>query len=782
MSDFTDELEKLNKRARLFWYGANIVFYDSKKSLNYFLKDGECGGGGSCGGRNQSSILINMIEKHKIPVLMIKHFIETCKPNLNYYSFQTTALTAAISCKRNDVVRMLVNMPGLDFNKPCRVNHSTEFQPLSQDLTPLMYAIECDNAEAVDILLDCKDIDVNYKNIYGLTALAMTYNKRWQAFEHIINDGGETRELNRTKYLFGDSFYTIHKEYLTGNMPAGELKNRLLEATPYYERLYTYPGIHDSLQYVIQYYRDKDEHGQLTSVGICPIKQFYPYRHGQELYNAVMTDDEATVDRLLSDADIDVNFLATDEHKWQQTALHLAISENRLPIVRKLVQHPRIDVNAFSWANQITDWSERVETRVPFYTPLLTACDGGSLPILNCLLAHPDIQINKIDVLCRKTGLMVAAKHGHTNIVNRLLEIENIDVNSESCKWYINRPIEEPVGHAAYQAEACGHSEIARRILLHKGAARHLYRAVLPEAAVFGDQPTIDLCLELGKRDKRAKFQQAKIAAFFRAIQYGITTVAEMLYEPKRFHTKYYKHKLCEALCVAIHTHILRFLVKTNVDINGHETKCTPLASFMIANDMNKVLFLLEQPAICDTRAIQHYTESRNCISENTGLYLTMLIERKFYTVETLHSAFCNLIVNSDGTEWLTLLSKVPDFDVNRVNKDGLRPIHLAIRHKRLFCLRYLLTFPTIDIRCTWKQVGGKIPFSIKKILQEYICIQRECRGLTEINIFGKFPVIPTDVLGIIRGFLKNMPIPMLEERAYYGQLRAQSSTEGEAD
>ena len=48
--------------------------------------------------------------------------------------------------------------------------------------------------------------------------------------------------------------------------------------------------------------------------------------------------------------------------------------------------------------------------------------------------------------------------------------------------------------------------------------------------------------------------------------------------------------------------------------------------------------------------------------------------------------------------------------------------------------------------------------------------------------MFGAFRSVPTDVLGIIRGFLKNMPIPVLEERAYYGQLRAQSATEGEAD
>jgi ankyrin repeat protein len=706
--------------------------------------------------RNQSSILINMIDNSFIGLPMIRYYIETYKPNLMYHSFQYTALTAAISQGRNDVVRMLIDMPGVDINRPSRVNRGNWHSPIAADLTPLMCAIDNNNTEAVNILLDCKGIDVNYKNIYGLTALIMAYNKLWTVYNHILNRRFTENDADfttRTRRRYGDTYYTIHIDYLRGRTSKTELRDTLSKTIPYFQRLYTYPGIHQSMQYVIKNRFGKDEHGKEGAHGYFSYHAHpYPYRHGEELRAAIVANDDAAVDRLLANDDIDVNFVAGARGGYVDSpTLHLAIMLRRMSSIRKLTQHPRIDMSQMCWDTEITNHWTRHESLIPRCGALHLACESGTIAIVNCILEHPDTDVNNIGVLSRKTALMVSAHQGDVEIVHRLLEVPNIDVNRVSCKYTTNRGERETfTGHAARYAMKQGNEDIARAIMTHSGAARHLYRHVLYEAAAFEIGPIVGFCLELGKRDNRTVFQRCKLAAFFNAVKHGSIAIAELLYEAKQFRTKHYAHKLFTALCTSIDgasMDTLKFLVtKTCVDINGllYKTECSPLAAAIVKNDMDKVLFLLKQPTLCDTNAIQHvaeklasYASVGDTVGNSITMYLSMLIDRRLYTEDTLHEAFCKFIMRTGKSgcaiDCLKVLSRAPGFDANRKHADGRSYLMLATKHH-------------------------------KDIVREIMCIRRECRALTEINVLGSLCKLPTEILRIIRDCMMYMPIPKMSK------------------
>jgi len=331
-----------------------------------------------------------------------------------------------------------------------------------------------------------------------------------------------------------------------------------------------------------------------------------------------------------------------------------------------------------------------------------------------------------------------------------------------------------------------------------------MYRSVLKKAAELGFLPIVELCLELGTRDTYAAFRRCKSAAFLKAVEYGQIAIATLLYDAKRFRTKCYKDALHAVFCQTLESgtiDTLRFLVThTNVDINGALCEgATPLARAILKNDRHKTAFLLEQPAMCDTLAIvhvangfnRHTSKIKSINSMERGfaeqfnrpprqeevvdpaflysitIHLAMLIVQRLYTNDTLCEAFFTFIRGNDPyiVNYLKLLTQAPGFDVNRRNAKGLCAFDVAIQSRNLDALRYLLSLPTLDravVDDTYTRDYNMIALlpDVEQIIRDDVYIRRECRVLTEMNLFGGFRDLPADILRNIRDCLKGMPPP----------------------
>jgi hypothetical protein len=85
------------------------------------------------------------------------------------------------------------------------------------------------------------------------------------------------------------------------------------------------------------------------------------------------------------------------------TPLYIACENNRIKIVELLLSHQEIDVNK--------DFDNK--------TPLYIACDQGHIEIVQLLLARPEIDVNKD--FNNTTPLHIACEKGHIEIVKLLL-------------------------------------------------------------------------------------------------------------------------------------------------------------------------------------------------------------------------------------------------------------------------------------------------------------------------------------------------------------------------
>lgn len=117
--------------------------------------------------------------------------------------------------------------------------------------------------------------------------------------------------------------------------------------------------------------------------------------------------------------------------------LHVSITEGHTNVVELLVaQGDRIDVNGRTPEQRLT--------------PLMLAASGGDKDIVRCLLQHPSINVNAVDDSSR-TALFWAASGGHHDAVRLLLGHPALNTR----RWKDNQ------GHTAYaMAKKGGHASV----------------------------------------------------------------------------------------------------------------------------------------------------------------------------------------------------------------------------------------------------------------------------------------------------------------------------------
>ncbi|KAJ7290078.1 ankyrin repeat-containing domain protein [Mycena rebaudengoi] len=123
---------------------------------------------------------------------------------------------------------------------------------------------------------------------------------------------------------------------------------------------------------------------------------------------------------LLKHPDIQPDWCSERGRGRDATPLAYAAEQGHLNIVEKLIEREDIDVNA---------------TEADGQTPLACAAEGGHHRIIEALLRHPKIQPDVGDNWGRTPdppihpAIIPAARHGHLDILNLLLECKDVDPN-----------------------------------------------------------------------------------------------------------------------------------------------------------------------------------------------------------------------------------------------------------------------------------------------------------------------------------------------------------------
>ena len=164
------------------------------------------------------------------------------------------------------------------------------------------------------------------------------------------------------------------------------------------------------------------------------------------LFNACYNGYKEVVRILLANSATDVNQGATDYNNAPfihpflghettdigSTPLIVACEKNHCEVVDLLLKHPKIDVNKTMSVNGST--------------PLTMACWKGHNKVVELLLAHPMTDVNKTMTLtnswdweCQATGvtsLIIACHEGHEGVVQLLLSHPETNVNQATTDYY----------------------------------------------------------------------------------------------------------------------------------------------------------------------------------------------------------------------------------------------------------------------------------------------------------------------------------------------------------
>lgn len=172
----------------------------------------------------------------------------------------------------------------------------------------------------------------------------------------------------------------------------------------------------------------------------------------------------------------------------------------------------------------ITDYGGR--------TALSCEAHQGDLQIVECLLRRPDVRVNAVEQN-ELPPLWLAASHGHVQVVQRLLQCSQIDVNQG---W---APHQSPL-RAAIEGSHIegGYLEVAMQLLrcgprLDVNAGTYLCEPTLSLAASKGHLSVVEHFLKDWRADPNNADNKRR-TVLWRAARAGQATIVERLLEDDR--------------------------------------------------------------------------------------------------------------------------------------------------------------------------------------------------------------------------------------------------------
>ena len=261
------------------------------------------------------------------------------------------------------------------------------------------------------------------------------------------------------------------------------------------------------------------------------------YKYGQTpLYMAAMNNHGEVVEALLSDYRTDVNAAVNNDN-----ALFVSSEKGYLKIVRLLLAHPDIDVN-------------KINTRSR-KTALIIASEQGHLEIVRTLLHNPQTFVNEID-LYGKSALKMASLRGFLRVVKILLRCPKTDVSMQEAGYH---------GYDIEQAMNL-HSSILAEI---DATCCQNVKGSLIDAAWIGDFRAIRGLIQCPDADVNAADDKGRTPLYIASWMGHIKAVEVLLKTPKINDAIGTKAEGCTPFSIA--SEKVHFKIMEQLIMHGHE-------------------------------------------------------------------------------------------------------------------------------------------------------------------------------------------------------------------
>ena len=193
-----------------------------------------------------------------------------------------------------------------------------------------------------------------------------------------------------------------------------------------------------------------------------------PDNGGDALVAAAKEGNAGEVQRLMKCPEIDVNHadrsrMDTPGVLADHTPLYLASQSGHVEVVNILLQHPKVDVNYRDFYNRTALWWASVRGHLEIVKllvndsrtdvnlgglmssnnnpafgegpPLMMASQLGLVEVVQELILHPQIDVNKPNTVSGETPLFMASLHGRADVVKVLLTDQRVNVNQAGRKY-----------------------------------------------------------------------------------------------------------------------------------------------------------------------------------------------------------------------------------------------------------------------------------------------------------------------------------------------------------
>ena len=269
------------------------------------------------------------------------------------------------------MVQFLLNHKDIDVNKATK-----------DRLTPLMASAEGGHNKIVKALLSHQRINTNFANYDGKTALFLSIPSYYKV------DQGSLKDM--LELLLKCPTVDIDHKDENGYR------------APYYADAYANATGFSNLTDLFE----SSYHADLKKSGHTCCSDQVNYG----LQKAVEEGDLYMVKAFLQCYLVDLNH----GYKYDMTPLYVASSNpGGSKLVEVFLNDPRVDVNI----------------EVNSATALYTSAENGNKKVLELLLSHYDIDVNKVNRRNRMSVLMIAVEKGQAEIVRLLLDNSQTDVN-----------------------------------------------------------------------------------------------------------------------------------------------------------------------------------------------------------------------------------------------------------------------------------------------------------------------------------------------------------------
>ena len=373
---------------------------------------------------------------------------------VEYYREDTYGKTSLIIASEKgyvEIVKQLLMDPQIN------VNYHDE----SYSKTSLNIASEKGHVEIVEQLLMYPQIDVNAANGFGRTSLMLGSEKGHAEIVRLllarddldvnkIDDDKDTAlilsswkgNVEIVRLLLGDPNLEVNK-------PDSRRDSGLCHAA--------YNGDADMVKLFLEHKEIDVNHSDMY--GRTPLFQACL---GSDIDVDIDIDQDHSrvVEMLLNMSEIEVNKGTTREYQRGNdkfvagaTPLYAASQKGLSEIVQKVLGHPEIAVN---------------KGDIYEITPLWKASEIGNTGVVKLLLAHPRVDVNKTETY-EMTPLFIASQNGNTEVVMLLLTHPDINVNigvtvQDTTGWNYNSFT--PNGTTPiWEAFSKDHSEIVKQLL-----------------------------------------------------------------------------------------------------------------------------------------------------------------------------------------------------------------------------------------------------------------------------------------------------------------------------